>query len=84
MDKIERLRHAQKTEGWSPCRSGKEPEARDLPQTNHVGANIESFARAALGQGQFHIPDDAILHTVAALEAVFKSADQDGAWQAVE
>jgi predicted dehydrogenase len=65
-------------------RAGKEPQARDLPQTNHVGANLESFARAALGQGQFHIPDDAILHTVAALEAVFKSADQDGAWQTVE
>jgi predicted dehydrogenase len=65
-------------------RAGKEPEVKDLPQTNHVGANIESFARAALGQGQFHIDDDGILHTVAALEAVFKSTDANGAWQTVE
>ena len=65
-------------------RAGKEPEVKDLPQTNHVAANIESFARAALGQGQYHIDDDGILHTVAALEAAFKSADANGAWQAVE
>jgi hypothetical protein len=65
-------------------RAGKEPEVKNLPQVNHVGANLESFARAALGQGQFHIGDDGIVHTVAALEAVFKSADANGAWQAVE
>ena len=46
-----------------------------------VGQNLESFAHAALGQVKFHIDDDAILHTVAALEAVFRSAERDGAWQ---
>jgi len=46
--------------------------------------NIESFARAALGQGTFHIDDAGIVHTVAALEAVFRSAEADGGWQMVE
>jgi predicted dehydrogenase len=62
----------------------KEPEIRDLPQINHVGLNLESFARAALGQGAFQIDDAGIVHTVAALEAVFRSAEADGAWQTVE
>jgi predicted dehydrogenase len=65
-------------------RGGKEPEIRELPQTNHVGMNLESFARAALMQGAFQIDDAGIVHTVAALEAVFRSAEADGAWQTVE
>jgi predicted dehydrogenase len=65
-------------------RAGQEPEIRELPQTNHVGLNLESFARAALKQGAFQIDDAGIIHTVAALEAVFRSVDADGAWQTVE
>ena len=65
-------------------RAGQEPEIRELPQTNHVGMNLESFARAALKQGTFQIDDAGIVHTVAALEAVFRSAAADGAWQMVE
>jgi predicted dehydrogenase len=65
------------------CRTKGEPEAFEAPQTNHIGMNIESFARAALGEGSFHIDDDGILHTVAALEAVFRSADANGAWQQI-
>jgi predicted dehydrogenase len=64
-------------------RPAGEPETRDLPPTNHVGENLESFAAAALGQGKFHIDDDGILHTVAALEAVFRSTEKNGAWQDV-
>jgi hypothetical protein len=60
-----------------------QPETFEEPQTNHIGMNIESYARAALGEGRFHIDDDGILHTVAALEAVFKSADANGAWQQI-
>jgi predicted dehydrogenase len=60
-----------------------EPEVIDLPAVNHVALNLESFARAALGQGKFHIDDAGIVHTVAALEAVFHSADANGAWQSV-
>jgi predicted dehydrogenase len=60
-----------------------EPEPVSLPATNHIGANLESFAAAALGRGRFHIDDPGILHTVAALEAVFLSAEHNGAWQEV-
>jgi predicted dehydrogenase len=65
------------------CRTKGEPQAFEAPQTNHIGMNIESFARAALGDGQFHIDDDGILDTVAALEAVFRSAETSGAWQEI-
>jgi predicted dehydrogenase len=65
------------------CRAKGEPQTFEAPQTNHIGMNIESFARAALGDGRFHIDDDGILHTVAALEAVFLSADANGAWQQI-
>src|SRR3954453_1719364 len=63
------------------CGLGQEPETVDLPPTNHIGMNLESFARAALGQGAFHIDDDGILHTVAALEAVFRSAAAAAGWE---
>ena len=52
-----------------------------MPQTNHIGANLDSFAAAALGQGKFQIDDAGIVHTVAALEAVFNSAERNGAWR---
>jgi predicted dehydrogenase len=64
-------------------RSGKEPEIVDKPADNHLGRNIEFFANAALGKGAFPIPPAGILQTAAALEAVFKSADADGAWMRV-
>jgi predicted dehydrogenase len=60
-----------------------EPERRELPPVNHQRANLESFAAAALGRAPFHIDADGILHTVAALDAVFRSVDADGAWQEV-
>jgi hypothetical protein len=36
-----------------------------------------------LGQGKFPISPDGILQTAAALEAVFKSVDANGAWMTV-
>ncbi|HZP78791.1 MAG TPA: Gfo/Idh/MocA family oxidoreductase [Pseudolabrys sp.] len=60
-----------------------EPEVRDFAPVIHQRLNLESFAAAALGRGRFHIDDAGILHTVAALEAVFKSVDADGAWMAL-
>lgn len=65
------------------CGLGQEPETIDLPATNHIGMNLESFARAALKQGTFHIDDAGILHTVATLEAVFRSAAAGAAWQQI-
>src|SRR5262249_6299338 len=58
-------------------------EAFDVPAANHIGQNLESFAGAALGQGHYHIDDDAILHTIAALDALFRSTAADGAWQEI-
>ena len=63
------------------CRKDGKPETFDVPQTNHIGANLDSFAAAALGKGKFQIDDAGIVHTVAALEAVFASAERNGAWQ---
>ncbi len=63
--------------------AGKEPEVIDKPADNHLGRNLDYFAKAAMGQGAFPISPDGILQTAAALEAVFKSADAGGAWQIV-
>jgi predicted dehydrogenase len=64
-------------------RSGGDPELRDLPPNNHLGMNLTQFAVAASKHAPFAIDHAGILHTVAALEAVFRSVDADGAWQAV-
>jgi predicted dehydrogenase len=64
-------------------RAGKEPEVFDYPTDNHLGRNLDFFAKAVLGQGAFPIPLEGILQTAAALEAVFKSVDADGAWMTV-
>jgi predicted dehydrogenase len=63
--------------------AGKEPEIVDRPADNHLGRNLDYFAKAAMGQGTFPISPAGILQTAAALEAVFKSVDADGAWMAV-
>src|SRR6185369_3152281 len=63
------------------CRRDGKPETVDLPQVNHIGANLDSFAAAALGKGKFQIDDAGIIHTVAALEAVFDSAERNGEWR---
>ncbi len=64
-------------------RAGKDPETIDKPADNHLGRNLDYFAKAALGQGTFPISSAGILQTAAALEAVFKSVDADGKWMAV-
>jgi predicted dehydrogenase len=65
-------------------RAGKdEPEVIDRPADNHLGRNLDCFAKAVLGQGAFPISPDGILQTAAALEAVFRSVDADGAWMTV-
>jgi predicted dehydrogenase len=64
-------------------RAGKEPETIDRPADFHLGRNLDYFAKAALGQGTFPISQSGILQTAAALEAVFKSVDADGAWMTV-
>jgi predicted dehydrogenase len=64
--------------------AGKDdPEVIERPHDNHLGRNLNYFATAAMGQGAFPIPPEGILQTAAALEAVFKSVDADGAWMEV-
>jgi predicted dehydrogenase len=64
--------------------AGKDdPEVIDRPADNHLGRNLDYFAKAALGQGTFPISPAGILQTASALEAVFKSVDADGAWMVV-
>jgi predicted dehydrogenase len=63
--------------------AGKEPEVIDRPPDNHLGRNLDYFAKAVLGQGAFPISPAGILQTAAALEAVFKSVDANGAWMTV-
>jgi predicted dehydrogenase len=64
-------------------RPGGEPKVTDFAPVDHLGRNLESFAAAALGRGNFHIDPAGIMATAAALDAVFRSADADGAWQDV-
>jgi len=65
-------------------RAGKDdPEVFDYPHDNHLGRNLNHFAKAAMGQATFPISPEGILQTAAALEAVFKSVDADGAWMEV-
>jgi len=64
-------------------RAGAEPETRDFPAANHLGENLEAFAAAALARQPFAIDPAGILQTASALDAVFRSVEADGAWQAV-
>jgi predicted dehydrogenase len=64
-------------------RSSGDPEVKDFPPNNHLGINLTQFAQAASRREPFAIDHAGILHTVAALEAVFRSVDADGAWQSV-
>src|SRR5215813_14630553 len=64
-------------------RAGGEPETRDFPAIDHLGENLEAFAAAASARRPFAIDPDGILQTAAMLDAVFRSAEADGAWQSV-
>jgi predicted dehydrogenase len=64
--------------------AGKDdPEVIERPHDNHLGRNLDYFAKAVQGQGTFPISSTGILQTAAALEAVFKSVDADGVWMTV-
>jgi predicted dehydrogenase len=64
-------------------RAGQEPEVIERPADNALGRNLEHFAKAVKGQCVFPIPPDGVLQTAAALEAVFKSVEANGAWMDV-
>jgi predicted dehydrogenase len=64
-------------------RAGGEPETRDFATIDHLGENLEAFAVAASERRPFAIDAGGILQTAAVLDAVFRSAEADGAWQDV-
>ena len=68
--------HPEQPEGWTVTTvlRGEERVVRDYPPTSSVKANLESFASQALGRGTYLMPQSQMLQTIAALEAVFKSA----------
>jgi predicted dehydrogenase len=64
-------------------RTGQPDEVSESAPNNHLGLNLTQFAEAASAGRPFAIDHAGILHTVAVLEAVFDSADSDGAWRSV-
>jgi predicted dehydrogenase len=59
-------------------RSGRELERRTLPANDSVRVNLEAFADAVARIASYPIGPSEILDTVAAFEAIARSADADG------
>ena len=55
-----------------------EAHNRTFPPTNTVKANIEQWAAAALGIGQYRFSDEQLVHNIEILEAIVESADTGG------
>jgi predicted dehydrogenase len=68
--------HPENSEGWVATYSirGKDRETIDYPATSSVRANLESFARAVMGETSYPISTEQMVHTVEAFEAVTQSA----------
>ncbi len=56
------------------CHKGNRRECLDFKAASAVRANLEAFADAALGRSPYPVPQDEMIWTIAALEALFKSA----------
>jgi predicted dehydrogenase len=78
--------HPEQPEGWTltRCFRGGRPERTDYPPAPAVRANLEAFADAIAGRAPYPVPSAEMIATVAALEAVVKSAKHDGRVEAVE
>jgi predicted dehydrogenase len=68
--------HPEAPEGWvlTKCRRGGEHETHDYPAAFAVRANLEAFADAAEGRAPYPVPQAEMIATIAALEAIFRSA----------
>jgi predicted dehydrogenase len=77
--------HPESPEGWSftLCRRGAPRERRDIAPASSVLANLEAFAAAALGGPRYPVAHAEMLATVAALEAIVRSA-ASGRVEAIE
>ena len=78
--------HPESPEGWTltRCFRGGRPERTDYPPAPAVRANLEAFAGAIAGRAPYPVPHTDMIATVAALEAVVKSAQNGGRAETVE
>jgi len=70
------LSHPEKPRGWvlTTCARGGEAVTRDYPPAPAVKANLEAFADAAVGKARYPITHEEMIATVAALEAIVTSS----------
>jgi predicted dehydrogenase len=68
--------HPEAPEGWTltVSRRGHGRSVQDFPPAAAVRSNLEAFAAAAMGGAPYPMPAEEMLGTIAALEAVFRSA----------
>jgi predicted dehydrogenase len=68
--------HVENPTGWLMTRTlaGEAPVTVDYAKAMPVLANLEAFADAVAGRAAYPIPQGQMLRTIAALEAVFRSA----------
>ena len=62
---------------------GGRRETREFAAAPAVLANLEAFGDAVAGKALYPVTDAELVGTIAALEAVFKSADRGGAVEEV-
>lgn len=68
--------HPESPQGWvlTRCAKGGQPSRVEYPPAPAVRANLEAFADAAEGRAPYPVPQPEMVATVAALEAIVKSA----------
>jgi predicted dehydrogenase len=81
------------TKGWArlnedgtmdTCAVNEKPQTRSFQPSDTLRAELEAFAAAVAGRSPYPLPPDQAIHGVAVLEAVARSAAQDGAAVGVE
>jgi predicted dehydrogenase len=72
--------HPESPEGWTltTCFRGGRPERTDYPAAAAVRANLEAFSEAIAGRAPYPIPQADMIATIAALEAIVRSAAGPG------
>lgn len=77
--------HPEKSEGWTMTKviRGQAREVQEFPPAPAVRRNLEAFAAAVAGGPAYPVPHEQMLATIAALEAIFRSA-ASGQQQSVE
>jgi len=77
--------HPESPQGWTLTVSLRDQpkQVTEYPPATAVLANLEAFADAAQGRAPYPVPPEQMLANIAALEAVFKSA-QSGKIEEVE